>query len=144
MAAFSAGLGDSEAVVGAVIHPHVVAARHMALDTLCAGSNLKQNVALRRFYRLANFVFLFVEMVFLRVVLRATVTLQAKLVAFLDQFDGVHVVTVTAAHVMAVHFALCEGAVHVNLVLDLAVRKIQAFVQQAGQDSYPAGRFPVC
>jgi len=41
-------VGDSETVVGAVIHTHVVAARHMALDALSAGSHFKQHFALRR------------------------------------------------------------------------------------------------
>ena len=83
-------------------------------------------------------------MVLLGVVLRSPVALQAKIIAFPDQFDAVHVMAIAATHVVAVHFALGERAIYVDFVLYLAISKVKAFAQQAGQVSVQQVCFGMC
>ena len=121
------GVRYPEAVVRAIVFSHVVPPRHMAQDTLRTGSDFKQNFAPGRFDGVTLCTFLLMKMVLRGVVLRSPVTLQAKIIPLLDQLDRVHVMAVVATHIMAVHFALGERAINVNLIHYLAVSKVKIF-----------------
>ena len=118
-------------MIRAVVWSHVIPARHMALNTLRTGTDLKQNFTLARFYRLTDFTFLLMEMVDRGVVLCGAVTLQTQGITFLYQFDGVHIMTIAALNVMAVHLALDKRTEYVDLLKDLPIGKIEIFIQQA-------------
>ncbi len=57
-------------------------------------------------------------------------TARAQRIALGADAESVRIVAVAAAHALAVHPALDEGAVHVDLGLDLTVGVIQVFAQQ--------------
>jgi len=69
-------------------------------------------------------------------------TLEAKRVAFLDPLEAVHVMTVAASHIPVVHLALGEGAVSIDFVQDLAVREIELFGQQGGEQAVQPDPLP--
>ena len=120
-------------MVRAVVVAHVIAARHVALNALCAAADLEQHFSVCRKNRFTFFTLLLVEMMLHCVVLSVAVALQAKFVTFFDQFHRMHLVAVAAAHIVAVHFGLGKRAVDIDFVQDLPVGEIQVFVQQAGQ-----------
>ena len=70
--------------------------------------------------RFAGFTFLFVKMMFFGVINGRPVALQAKVIAFLNELDTVDIVTVTAAHITVVHFALNERSIDIHLLQNLA------------------------
>ena len=108
------GTRDANTVIGSPIHDHERLLRHVALD------------AKRPIARLA-FHLLLVKVVLVRVVRGAEMTLQAQVIAFLMQFEAVHVMTIIAANIVRIHLALCEGPPHIVLLENLSVRVIDAF-----------------
>jgi hypothetical protein len=56
-------------------------------------------------------------------------TLEAEVVALLEQLKAVHVMAIAAAHIIAVHLALHERSVDVNLLENLTVRVVQTIAQ---------------
>ncbi len=67
--------------------------------------------------------------------------LQADAVARRPQFRAVRVMAVAAGHALGEHLALAERAVFIDLVLDLAVRVIEAALEQ--RDEMRVGERPV-
>ena len=126
------GPRQAKTVVRAVVDSHVDAARHVALDALGAGADLEENRPVGGPDRLALFALLLVKVMLPRVVGLRAMALQAEIVSFPDRPDAVYLVAVAAAHIPVIHLALRERAVHVDLVEDLAVGEIEAFVEGRG------------
>jgi len=117
-------------VIGPVIDTHVLAAWHVALDTISASAHLKEHLAITRFDRLSLFTLLFVKVMPFGVILTGPMALKTDLISLFEKLNAMHVVAVTAAHVTMVHLALCERAVDVDLVEDLSIRMVEILFQQ--------------
>ena len=101
------GPWNAHAVIPAGIDPHVNLGRHMALDTLGAGTGD------------------LVSVVGGVVIGAGQVALATDAVALGDQLVAVRVVAVGADHTRLVHLALDEGAVDIDFIPNLSVGPVQ-------------------
>jgi hypothetical protein len=114
-------------VVWSVVDDHILAARHVTLNTIGARANLKKYLAVRRLDRLPLFSLFLMKVMPLGVVLTGPMALKTEIVPLFQEFYAVHIVTVAAPHIPMIHLALCKRSVNINLFQDLPICEIDAF-----------------
>ena len=104
-------------MIGPVIDPHIITARHVTLYAEMAITGFSFKLA-------------FMKMMLVLIILGCPVTLQTEIIAFFVELQAVHVVTIAAAYIMMIHLRLNERTIDIHFLINLTIRIVESWFQK--------------